>query len=140
MHRKAFKPKTMHTHVTQRPADSGSGISSLCAASGDNICVTLVSRQSPASVFILKKEAYVDAKGEKGEELNSNLLRTKKSDSLHHQSLWSIRALIPLNPLLQTYLPVYASSFPCKALPINSNENFKQAFQSKSPTLGGRVT
>lgn len=33
-----------------------------------------------------------------------------------------------LNPLLQTHLRVYAIIFPCKPIPINSDENFSWAF------------
>lgn len=133
MHRKAFKPKTMHTHVTQRLAVSGSGMSSLCAASGDNICVTLVSRQSPASVFILKKEDYVDAKGEKGEELNS--------------ICWGQRNLTrcttnPFGPSERSYLSIHYykhtsqfmwAHFPAKPSPLILMKISNRLFKVKAP-------
>lgn len=69
MHRKAFKPKTC-THTLHKDQQTAVQEYRLYALQ-DDICVTLVSRQSPASVFILKEEDYVDAKGKNREELNS---------------------------------------------------------------------
>lgn len=46
-----------------------------------------------------------------------------------------------LHPLFQTHTsPVYATTFPYHPIPINSDENFRWAFQSKSRSLGGLLT